>query len=310
MELNFFEIAEQVRTNQISLHDDKVKKVSEVIAELASTADGKAEIAQTIGILIDKRFNKFDISPYLFNTRNFALGDAPEFRLKKKGITAYWIAPNSSTPKSRNYQETLTMEFDTLSVRPEILLDELEAGRVQGFAEMINDAQEAMANAIVAKTFTILGQVYTENMVPDMCKVDTTSLAQASVNTAIDTVFRKTGSMPTILGDLNLINAIRDFSTYTDTTKDEIMRTGKIGVYRGANIMGIPDVLSPTTNATVVPTNTLYIVSSKIGYAGTYGNARSGQETSIEDWTWNARIDKSYGACVTEPEGLYVIKVV
>lgn len=308
--MNFMEIAELFSQGKIDLSDERVKKAEEFLAEMASTEDGRQEIAETIAIYLDKNFNKFDISPYLFTYRNFNLGDKPEFRLKKKGIKAYWIAPNSSTPKSRNYQETLTMEFDSLSVRPECLLDELKVGRIQGFAELIKDAREAMQDAIAGKVFTLLGQFYNATTNSDMFKQDTTTLAQASLNTAIDDIVYKTGVRPTIIGDMLLINQIRDFTGYTDTTKDEILRTGKIGVYRGANLLSLPECKDPSTGKILVPKNRLYVCSSKIGYAGTYGDAKSGQESSIEDWTWNARIDKEWGATVTEAEGMYVIEVV
>jgi hypothetical protein len=310
MDMNYFEIAENYAKGLLSINDESVKKAQDFLAELASTEDGRQEIAETIAIYLDKNFAKFDIAPYLCNYRNFNLGDKPEFRLKKKGIKAYFIAPNSSTPKSRNYQETLTMEFDSLSVRPECLLDELKAGRVQGFAELLGDAREAMQNAISGHVFTLLGQFYNETTNSTQYKQDTTSLAQASLNTAIDTMFYKTGVRPVILGDMLLTNQIRDFEGYSEDIKTEITRTGVLGSYRGATILPLPEVKDPATNKILVPKNRIYISSSKIGYAGTYGEAKAGQESSIEDWSWNARIDKEWGMTVTDAQGLYVIEVV
>lgn len=307
--MNFMEIAELYVKGQLAPNDKRLIEAEKLLQEMASTSEGREEIAEVIAIYLDQNFNKFDIAPYLFNYRNFKLGDKPEFRLKKKGVTAYWIAPNSSTPKSRNYQETLSMEFDSLSVRPEALIDELKTGRIQGFAELLGDAKDALQDAIVGKVFTILGQVYNATSNSELYIKDTTSLAQASVNKAIDEVVYRTGGRATIIGDMMLVNQIRDFSGYTDTTKDEIMRTGRIGVYRGANIISVSEVKDPSTNKILVPKNRLYVSSQKIGYAGTYGDSKFGQETSIEDWTWNARIDKEWGATVTEPNGLFVIEV-
>jgi hypothetical protein len=309
--LNFMEIAEKYVKGELSYNDDRLKKAQDFLAELASTEDGRQEIAETIAIYLDQNFNKFDIAPYLCTYRNFNLGDKPEFRLKKKGIKAYWIAPNSSTPKSRNYQETLTMEFDSLSVRPEAMIDELKAGRIQGFAELVRDAKQAMVDAIAGQVFTILGQVYNETGIgKDNYKEDTSALSQTSLNTALDNIFYKTGVRPVIIGDMLLTNQIRDFDGYTEDIKTQITRTGVLGAYRGSIILPLPEILDPVTGKSLVPTNRLYIASSKIGYAGTYGTAKAGQETSIEDWSWNARIDKEWGMTVTDPKGLQVIEVV
>lgn len=307
--INFMEIAELLSRNEISYDDTRVKEAEAFLSEMASTEDGRAEIAEVIAIYLDKNWSKFDISPYICNYRNFQLGDKPEFRLKKKGIKAYWIAPNSYTPKSRNYQETLSMEFETISARPECLLDEIKAGRIQGLAELLRDTREAVQTGISSKVFTILGQVYNETSNDDMYDVNTTSLTQASLDKAIDTVFYKTGVRPTIIGDMLLTNQIMKFEGFTEEAREEIRKTGKIGVYRGATILGLPEIKDEATGKVVVPKNRLYIVSSKIGYAGTYGSTKSGQESSIDDWSWNARLDKEWGMAVTDPSGLYVIEI-
>jgi hypothetical protein len=307
--LNFMELAEKLSTGEISVTDKRIEKAEQLLAEMASTEDGRQEIAETVAIYLDKHWAKFDITPYICEYRNFKLGDKPEFRLKKKGIKAYWIAPNSSTPKSRNYRETLTMEFEHISVRPECLLDEIKSGRIQGFAELLKDAKEAVQNAIVGKVFTLLGQFYNAETNSDFFKVDTTTLAQASLNTAIDTIFYKTGKRPVIIGDMMLTNQIMGFEGFTEEANEEIRKTGKIGVYRGATILGLPEVKDEATQAVLVPKDRLYVVSSKIGYAGTYGDTKSGQESSIEDWSWNARLDRSFGMTVTDPKGMYVIEI-
>lgn len=308
-DINIMEIAEQYSKGEISPADDRVKEAEEFLAEMASTEDGREEIAEVIGIYLDKNWAKFDIAPYLCRYRNFNLGDKPEFRLKKKGIKAYWIAPNSYTPKSRNYQETLTMEFETISARPECFIDEIKAGRIQGFAELIRDTKEAVKDGIAGKVFTLLGQFYNETQNSEMFTVDTSSLTEASLKKAIDTVFYKTGVRPTIIGDMMFTNVIMDFNGFTEEAKEEIRKTGKLGSYRGATILGLPEVKDEATGKLLVPKNRLYIVSSKIGYAGTYGGTKTGQETDINDWSWNARLDKSWGMTVTDPEGLYVIEV-
>ena len=306
--VNILEIAQAIARGEMSVNDDKVKEVSELLKTMASTEDGRQEIAETIAVYIDKVWNKFDIAPYICNYRNFDLGDKPEFRLKKKGVKAYWIAPNSSTPKSRNYRETLGMEFETISARPECLLDEIQSGRIQGFAELLSDTQEAVQMGIAGKVFTLLGQVYTESNLPDNFGTVSTTLSDDALKAGIDYVAYKTGKNPVIIGDSLLTKEICDFTGFTDEANEEIRKTGKIGIYRGATILGLPEVKDGFGNI-LVPKNRLYIVSSKIGYAGTYGATKAGQESSIEDWSWNARLDKSWGMTVTDPDGMYVVEI-
>lgn len=309
-DIKIMEIAEQIAKGELSMEDSKVKEAETILRELASSVDGKNEIAQVIGMYIDRVFNKFDIAPYLCEYRNFALGDKPEFRLRKKGIKAYWIAPNSTTPKSRNFQETLTMEFETISARPEVYLEEIEAGRIQGFVELVRDTQNAIQDGISAKVFTLLGQFYNLTKNPEFYAQDTTSLTAETLDDAIDTIFYETGLKPTVIADYMLSQQITKFDGFTDEAKEEIRMNGKLGTYRGATILGLPKVLDPVTEQNVVPTNKLFVCSQKIGYAGTYGTSKTGQETNIDNWTWNVRLDKNWGMTVTEPKGLFVIEIV
>lgn len=309
MSKTFLEIAEQIKNREIDVNDKDVKDIENVLMEMASTEDGRAELAEVIGVYLQEKMNKIDIAPLITDSKHFNLGDRPEFRLKKKGIKAYWIAPNSSTPKSKNYQETLNMEFETLSVRPECLLDELKAGRISSFAELLADGQEALRNAIVEKIFTILGQVYNTRNNAEYLTVCTTKLEKSSLEEAIDKVTYRTGKSAVVLGDKILTNQIMGFDGFAPEANEEIRKNGTLGYFRGARIIGVNDVYDEALGKSLVPKDRLFIVSDKIGYSATYGDVKTGQENSIEDWSWNARVDMEWGIAVTNPKGIQVIQV-
>lgn len=305
-----FEIAEKLKNREISADSKEVKDIENILMEMASTEDGRTEIAEVIGVYLQEQMNKIDIAPLITDSKHFNFGDRPEFRLKKKGIKAYWIAPNSSTPKSKNYQETLNMDFETLSVRPECLLDELKAGRISSLQELLADGQEALRTAIVEKVFTILGQVYNEQGAgKGFITVCTTGIDKASLEKAIDAVTYRTGKNAVILGDKTLTNQIMGFDGFAPEANEEIRKNGTLGYFRGARIIGVNDVYDEALGKSLVPKDRLFIVSDKIGYSATYGDVKTGQENSIEDWSWNARVDMEWGIAVTNPKGIQVIQV-
>lgn len=305
-----FEIAEKLKNREISADSKEVKDIENILMEMASTEDGRTEIAEVIGVYLQEQMNKIDIAPLITDSKHFNFGDRPEFRLKKKGIKAYWIAPNSSTPKSKNYQETLNMDFETLSVRPECLLDELKAGRISSLQELLADGQEALRTAIVEKVFTILGQVYNEQGAgKDFTTVCTSKLEKSSVEEAIDAVTYRTGKGAVILGDKLLTNQIMGFEGFTNEANEEIRKNGTLGYFRGARIIGVNDVYDEALGKSLVPKDRLFVLSDKIGYSATHGDVKTGQENSIEDWSWNARIDMEWGIAITNPKGIQVIQV-
>lgn len=310
MSNTFFEIAEKLKNRELDMNSKEVKDIENVLMEMASTEDGRTEIAEVIGVYLQEQMNKIDIAPLITDSKHFNLGDRPEFRLKKKGIKAYWIAPNSSTPKSKNYQETLSMDFETLSVRPECLLDELKAGRISSLQELLTDGQEALRTAIVEKIFTILGQVYNEQGAgKEFTTICTSELEKSSVESAIDAVTYRTGKNAVILGDKLLTNQIMGFEGFTNEANEEIRKNGTLGYFRGARIIGVNDVYDEALGKSLVPKDRLFVVSDKIGYSATHGDVKTGQENSIEDWSWNARVDMEWGIAITNPKGIQVIQV-
>ena len=90
---------------------------------------------------------------------------------------------------------------------------------------------------------------------------------------------------------------------------EEIRNTGILGKYKGCNIVYLPEILDPVTQKSIVPTNKLFIVGRKIGVYGDYNDMDMMQEININDKSWNCRLDKEMGACITKPEGIFCITV-
>lgn len=306
---NIMEVAEKLMRGEISDASTEVAELEKLLAEMGRTEDGRQELAETVAIYIDKVWPKYDIAPMIADSKSFRYGEKPEFKMKKKGITAYVIAPNSYVPKSRNTDTSFYMDFESISVRPEAHIAEIEAGRATSIAELVSDAQEAIGNTIAAKVYTLLGQVYNETATPDHFVACTTTLDPVALNESIDMVTYRTGIRPVIIGDALLTGQITDFTGYSEVAKEEIRTQGYIGKYRGANIVALPEITDEMTGGIIFPKNRLYIVSRKIGYTATYGPSRAGQETNLDDWSWNMRLDRSWGFVVTDKDGLYVVEV-
>lgn len=303
-------LAEKLAKNEISSSDPKLEEASKLIAQMASTEEGRDELAEIVKIALEDSYNKFDIIPMLFETRHFKLGDRPMFKTHKKGIKAYWTAPNAYVPKSQNYETEIFMQFESLGVRPECLLSDLKTGRVDSFAALISDGREAIEIAIYKKIYELLAQVYNatgsgKNYQSSVA----TKLTKDVLDKAINTVRKKVGGAPTIIADYDLATQIEGFDGFSEIAMEEIRTHGLLGKYRGCNIVYLPEILDPVTQESIVPTDKLFVVGRKIGVYGDYNDMDFMQEQNIDDKSWNCRIDKEMGACVTRPEGIYVVEV-
>ena len=303
-------LAEKLAKNEISSNDPKMVEASKLIAKMATTEKGRDELAEIVKVALEDSYNKFDIIPLLFDTKHFNLGDKPMFKTHKKGIRAYWTAPNSYVPKSQNYETEIFMQFESLGVRPECLLSDLKTGRVDSFGALISDARDAMETAIYQKIYELLAQTYnaTGSASGSQASVSNT-LTKTVLDDAINKVRKKVGGAPTIIGDYDLCSQIEGFDGFSYIALEEIRNTGILGKYKGCNIVYLPEILDPVTQKSIVPTNKLFIVGRKIGVYGDYNDMDMMQEININDKSWNCRLDKEMGACITKPEGIFCITI-
>lgn len=304
------ELAEKLETGEISRNDKTVKKAEQALASMFKTETGREELAEVVKIALQDAYNEFDISPRLFDTKHFKYGDNPLFKTKKKGIRAYWAAPNSYIPESRNYETEITMQFESLGVRPEASISELKTGRLDSFASLIKDGRDAISREIYRKVYTVIAQAYNATSNKDNYFA-TNSLSAGTLDKAINRVRKQNGGMPTIIADYDLCTEIETFPNFKtlEWSTKEINDNGVLGKYRGCPILYLPEILDPVTQKSIVPTNKMFVVGKKIGYAASYGDIDTMQEQNINDKSWNCRVDQELGYVVTEPKGIALIEI-
>ena len=310
MEFNIVELAEKLARNRIDSKDAKVQKAQSLIKEMMKTEEGRNELAEIVSIALEDTYNEFDITPMLFETRHFNYGDKPTFKTHKKGIVAYWAAPNSYIPKSRNYETEITMEFESLGVRPEALLSDLKTGRIDSLAALIKDGRDAIEIELYRKVYEVLAQAYNATKNAENF-AETNALSKEVMDAAINHIRKKVAGTPVIVADFDLCTQLEGFEGYKDneSVQDELRNRGFLGKYRGCPIVYLPEILDPVTQQSIVPKDKMFIVGNKVGVAATYGDVDFMQETNIDDKSWNCRVDKEVGYCVTKPEGLFVINI-
>lgn len=308
--VSMIELGEKLVNGDISPNDKNVAKAEKCLAQMFRTESGREEVADIVKLALEDEYNKFDISPRIFDTKHFKYGDNPLFKTKKKGIKAYWTAPNSYVPMSRNYQTEITMQFESLGVRPEASLSELKTGRLDSLASLIKDGKDAIETALYRKVYEVIAQAYNATSNKDNY-LATNALTAESLDKAINRIRKKVGGTPTIIADFDLCTQIEGFNGFKqlEWSSEEINDKGFLGKYRGCPILYLPEIIDPVTQTSIIPTNKMFVVGRKIGYAATYGDTDVMQETNINDKSWDVRVDKETGYVVTKPEGLFCIEI-
>lgn len=304
------ELASKIQDGSIALDDKRLEKAENILAKMFATEDGRMEIASLITEYIEDYYNKFDISPLIFKTKRFKLGEEALFKTHKKGIVAYETAPNAYVPKSQNYETEYTMTFTNLGVRPTALLQDLKTGRLSSLAELIKDGQTAVDEKRMEMVWELLAQTYNATSNKENY-FKTNTVNQTSLDAAINRVRKVTGGRPTIIADYDLLTEIEKFDGFKalEPVYNEVRENGLLGMYRGCKLIYLPEIKNPVTQESAVPLDKIMVVGKDIGYAATKGDAIFEQSKDLDDLTWSCRYDKRVGWAITEPRGIAVVHV-
>lgn len=139
----------------------------------------------------------------------------------------------------------------------------------------------------------------------------TTALTAAALNTAVAEVQdvpppSNGGSISrpvTIVGRAAALNQIFDLPGYAPEAQEELRKTGRLGVYRGANVVKLTNWVDED-GASFVDDDELYVLGGHIGRFGFYGGARvkSWTEHKVDFRHYQSRRD--LGGAIWRPEAI------
>lgn len=290
-----------------SLLDENAKKLSETIAKMASTPQGMNELAQLITENLEEEMRAYDLRPLLFETRQREENEEVEYRRKGK-FRAYQITRGGYVPKSQIFQDVVKAEPAEFAVRPSTHLYQLETGRISSVNEMIDGAMHALLTEYARYFYAVLEEavgndVNQNNYAEVTGEVDKTTLDKM-IHWAAGL-----GGQVNIVGTHQSLAPILDFAGHTEKMKDEIQRTGDLGLYRGAQLVKLEQFLD-ADDLDVIKQDTIFVLTRKVGYVDDFGALRKREIVDGEHDEFSIIFRKKMGLTVLYPEKIGMIKIV
>lgn len=282
-------------------------ELSNRIAAMAKTPQGMNELAQLITENLEAEMEAYDLRPLLFDVKPRQENETVEYKRKGK-FRAYQVTRGGYVPKSQIFQDVITAEPAEFAVRPACHLAQLEEGRISSVNELIDGAQEALLTEYAT---------YFYNILEAAVKGDTTSENYAEVTGEVDksTLDKMIhwaaglGNNVTVVGTHQSLAPILDFAGHTDAMKDEIQRTGNLGLYRGARLVKLEQFLD-ADDLPVIKQDRLFVITRKVGYIDDFGPMRSREIVDGEHDEFSIIMRKKWGLTVLYPEKVGMIKLV
>lgn len=287
-------------------NSEKAKVLSGVIAELASTEAGREELAQLITENLQEDMKPYDIRPLLFDTKTRQELEYVEYKRKGK-FRAFRITRGGYVPKSQIFQDVVMAQPDEFAVRPSCHLDQIKTGRITSVAELREGAMDALITDYARYFYETMNAAFLNAEFSNNFATCTGGKLDKTMLDKILAKAMKYGQV-SIVGTYNGLSGIMDFAGYTDTQKDEIMRTGKIGVYRGANIVRLDEFLD-ADGQDVIKDDMVFVVVRKAGHVDDFGELQNDEITDKEHNEFSIIIRKKWGFTLLYPEYLFALKI-
>jgi hypothetical protein len=275
----------------------------------------RSALAKKITQKLQNDIEQRDLSGFLLDKEFIPLGTNVEWTLPSK-MRVYWHEPGSYAPRTAIFQKVFTLATEMLSAHPEYELNQLRAGRYGTIADQTGMAREALLGAINAKTWsTVVGSITSAG--PNYANDTGGLLTKASLDFAINWANDQAGGgAKAIVGRRHLLNPILDFGSvgnvdsgvFSDSVKDQILRTGAIGVYRGVPLIPLMQWVDGNGSNTITNQDVM-VMGSGSGKFVVQQNLDSLDNIDIDALIWHIHMWTRVGMAVWFPERNFRIYV-
>lgn len=229
---------------------------------------------------------------------------------ERRGLQVFWTARGGYIDETQLKTDRFELPRDTIGFHVSEFEDKLRANYAETIEELADLAMQRLDAEVNRRMFNLL-QAAVPSTSPYYVNASS-GLTKANLDTAIrevaDAVKPNNGTMPpiTVLGRATMIDKISDVVTdaaalYDPEATAEIRRMGRLGAYRGANIVRINNY-TDENDASYIPDNELWVFGGTVGVFAKYGGmqTKSWAENTVDYRHIRGRMD--CGGLVYHPE--------
>lgn len=297
-------------------------KVKEALASLMKQKGNREAFAQLLVEYINPNHVAENVVGLLLNTRTLRPGDALVKKVRK-GIRVYTHVPGAIPLRSEvTVSDRINYVLDMAIVSITANEWELESGEIGTVTELRREALASLKDYYLSKAFRALSTIWSPTNTPNNYTTVTGALTKTVLDDAIKRIVQETPMVKAIVGTRKALAPINEFGAFwvsgttawgVDSQLEEVMKTGFLGTYYGANVVALNQVFdNPEDHRPMIPDDIVLVIGENVGEFILYGDPRQ------KEWTdnrptppqWNLDIYQQFGMIIDNAEGVYVIKIV
>lgn len=288
----------------VAEHAELIQQLNE---EALANWDNEAwhrQVAADIATALDYGFTFDNLFSTYFQVETVGEFDRVILR-ERRGLKVFYTSRGGYIDESQLRTENWELPRDTLGFHVSEHTDKLRANFGTSVNDMVTLGEARLEAEVNRRIFTLL-----QAAVPSSSPyyVATSGLTKTEVDTAIREVrdaIKPNGLGPipvTVIGRASMVDQISDFNLGFDPeATSEIRAKGRLGVYRGANLVQVINYTDEDGDA-YIPANELWVFGGTVGKFALYGGmqVKSWDENTVDYRHYRAR--KDVGGLVHHPE--------
>jgi len=258
------------------------------------------QMAAIISERLDYGFDFENLFSTYFETKTIGEFDV-ETITERRGLQVFWTARGGYIDETQLKTERWDIPRDTVGYHVSEFADKLRANYAETIEDLVTLAEQRLDAELNRRMFQML-QTAIPSGSPQYIAA-ATGMTKANLDTAVREVtdaIRPNGAAPapvTIMGRAAMIDQISDVVTDAAALFDpegtaEIRRKGRLGVYRGANVVRLLNY-TDENDVAYLPANELWVFAGTVGKFIKYGGmqTKSWEENTVDYRHYRGRMD-------------------
>lgn len=220
-----------------------------------------------------------------------------------RGLRVFWTAMGGYIEQSTLTSRVMELAKDIVGFHVSENEDKMEAQFTETSTDIVDLAIQQMDAAMNVRLISMF-----QRAIPTTSPyyVSGAGLSLPALNTALREVKDETElEMPAIIGRSTMTDQILDALTATGQfipeTNEQILRTGVLGVYRGARVITLKNFKNDAGRP-FFPGNELYVVGRDASKFGFWGGLRTKEWVEQGGWYWHLMGRRLAGGALYRPE--------
>lgn len=261
------------------------------------------QVAADLASELDYGFTFENLFSTYFSTET--VGEFDRVILKeRRGLKVYYTARGGHVDETNLRTETWELPRDTLGFHIRESEDKLRANFADEISAVANLGKDRLNAEVNRRIFNTLQAAVPNGSAQYVSGAGMDKSALDDMIREVKDSIKPNGMGPvpvTIAGRASMVDQISDYTGYADEALEEIRLRGRLGVYKGCNIVQIQN-FTDEDGMSYIPNNELWVFGGNVGKFALYGDLR------VKTWNEHTvdyqhyRAVKDIGGLVHHPE--------